>query len=141
MSKTMMVRFVMCIAVTALLIPGGAGAAEEAAPAGPGPVLDSYSYWRGHVTFRPIVHAEKAEGASTPEGNPRTEAPPSGWAEPDFDDGRWFRMCGSVFGGGPNGWGSFDGGGGTQQVSMICLRGRFNVADPALVESLSRSAT
>jgi hypothetical protein len=113
-----------------------AGAEAEKKAAGPPEVLNSYSYWRSFVMMRPVVTAEKAEGAAIPEGEPRSDAPPADWMKPDFDDRDWRRAPGPI----RPGHGQARGSGGPQEVSLICLRGRFTVPDPGKVESLSLSA-
>ncbi len=113
-----------------------AGAEAEKKPAGPPEVLDSYSYWRSCVMMRPVVTAEKAEGAKIPEGEPRSDAPPADWMKPGFDDRDWRRATGPI----RPGYGEARGAGGPQEVFLVCLRGRFSVTDPGKVESLSLSA-
>jgi hypothetical protein len=103
-------------------------------------VLDIYSYWRSFLMFRPVVVAEKAETARIPEGEPRTDLPPPRWTQPDFDDSRWVRITGPLFPGTDGrGYGVVKSGGrrcGSEEISLICLRGKFFVPDPPKVESL-----
>ena len=50
--------------------------------------------------------------------------PPTGWQNPDFDDQTWFRNEGPMVDGYRN-------------LSLICVRGKFEVTDPAAVPDLS----
>lgn len=106
-------------------------------------VLDIYSYWRSFLMLRPVVVAEKAETAQLPDGEPRTDTPPTGWTLPDFNDARWVRTIGPLFPGRDGkGYGVVKTGGGTcgsEEIALICLRGKFFVPDPPKVESLTLS--
>lgn len=127
-------------------------------------ILDTHGYWRCHVTLRPTVFGTQAKAephrlgsmggwrwnrAVLPPDGPRTEAPPDDWAEPDFDDRTWWRHPGPFFGGEPlriariaaevylhSRYGN------SQPISMalICLRGKFNVTNPAAVGRLTLDA-
>jgi hypothetical protein len=54
--------------------------------------------------------------------------PPVNWVQPDFDDGSWWRDPGPVF----------DGPGAAQgsELALLCLRGKFLVADLSKVKDL-----
>ncbi len=138
-SRPMLCRWIGALGIV-WVVQGLALAEESPKPAAPSATLDMYSYWRSFVTFRPLVVAEKAEGAAVPEGRPHTAAPPADWRSPDFDDGDWARTAGPLFAA-PGGLGWVRDGGGAREVSVLCLRGKFAVADPAKVESLHLSAT
>lgn len=118
-------------------LPGAAALAGEAGGS-PQAVLDEYSYWRTFAVFRPVAMAEKADGAEVPAGEPRSDAPPADWAGPGFDDSGWFRGAGPVFAGKDGRYGSADEA--MMGVAVICLRGKFSVADPSKVQSLRLSA-
>jgi len=104
-------------------------AAEQLAAAEkPVVVLDTTGFWRSHVTLKPPV-LEFDDGLRPLEFNLRwldqpTSAPPDGWTAPDFDDGGWLRAvslraCKSPY------------------TARLCLRGRFEVTDPARVRGLA----
>ena len=122
-------------------------------------VLDTYSYWRVHVTLRPIPFGTSTDakpdekgctaidsysrGVTVPIDRPRTPLPPADWMKPDFDDSRWWRDPGPFFGGKDRGiygcsrphlnrWGV----GQPSSLALLCARGKFNVVDPAQVKSL-----
>ncbi|HUT56458.1 MAG TPA: glycoside hydrolase domain-containing protein [Phycisphaerae bacterium] len=104
-----------------------AAAEPNAAPA---VVLDTFGFWRIHQTFRPPVCETDAGVQPYVQGpawlNQHTAPPPAGWTTPDFDDGGWLR--GAVGTSGP-----------TPYLARLCLRGKFEVTDPAKVKDLSLS--
>lgn len=124
--------------------------AAEAAEQGV-PVLDSGSFWRFHVTLRrPVVPADGGRAESVlPARVPyrsypgiehiETEPPPAEWVRADFDDSAWLRAVAdersplsvarvvSAPGIGLS-------------TGILCLRGKFQVSDPASVQGLSLSA-
>jgi len=128
------------IAMTALVLTTAAAAAGEAAP-----ILDKSSFSRFHET-RASYQVKRASGeveycawevgpAWNPEKlkvnkvEPRTSPPPpAGWREPDFDDGNWVRLqryqSGRCVG---------------EPSSLVCMRSRFEVRDPASAGELSLS--
>lgn len=65
-----------------------------------------------------------------------TTGPEEGWTEPDFDDHAWGRYPGPFAGGtrGHANWYRSDG------TSLICLRGRFEITDPAKIKKLTLTA-
>ena len=74
------------------------------------------------------------------------EKPPANWAAADFDDQNWSRSAGPFFKGGRWAWteeasgAGFCGWEGTSpSLAGICLRGKFNVADPAKAADLKLS--
>ena len=127
-----------------------AGAGESPAPAASGTViLGNESYLRGYLTFKTPVYATK-EGkievclvpdAKTPTPLPdyQSPPPPADWTKPEFDDSAWDRQHVPVeiapgsashtnaarFTSAPN--------------SLICLRGKFLVEDPARAQDLKLS--
>ncbi len=106
-------------------------AADTEAPK-PQVVLDTYSYWRAFAVFRPVALGATTAETKVPDGSPRTPLPPADWTSADFDDAAWMRQAGPVNGGA--GWVRRDGG--SQNFALVCLRGKFSVADPAKVEQL-----
>ena len=106
-----------CIAVVSALCVR-AGHAGDAAG---GVVLDTQSFWRSHVTYRP-------SGAA-----PAGDLPPARWTEVDFDDSAWKAGAGPFFGG----YGCTRG----PLAALVCLRGRFGVKEPAKAANLSLSLT
>ncbi|MFH1022301.1 MAG: glycoside hydrolase domain-containing protein [Planctomycetota bacterium] len=107
-------------------------------------------YWRWFVTWKtPLIRAKSGE-LVTPEvpkgiwgrlkcptliGDPGQRAkplnstlPPTAWTTTDFDDSSWIRSRN------PHGWTS-------QELALLCLRGRFEVADPAGVGGLELALT
>jgi hypothetical protein len=74
--------------------------------------------------------------------------PPKEWTGADFDDNQWTRIAGKPLGpriGAKNSQKELaDAGitglnGGSPALAMLCLRGRFGVADPAAVKDLTLS--
>jgi len=115
-------------------------------------VLDGGSFWRFHVTLRkPVVPAAEGRAAAVLpvkvayRSYPgiqflETEPPPAEWPKPDFDDAAWPRarageklpgsIAQAVFRPGVE-----------FSTGLLCLRGKFEVTDPASVGALSLSAT
>ena len=109
---------------------------------GPAPsaaVLNAKSLWRCHLTWKTeMVRSEAGGAAGQPggigpvdvaKGKPakvtETDLPPANWAAPDFDDGGWMRMAAPIQG--------------TRTLALICLRGKFEVKDPAAAGDLELS--
>jgi hypothetical protein len=131
-------RFLCAVVVVTGLAAGRATAAPEntstsgqpvAAPAGV-VVLDTRGFWRMYHTFkppliqwqdglRPLLTKIKWLDWETPEV-------PAGWTATAFDDGDWARF--------PLGRAA-----GTPYLSRLCLRGKFQVTDPARVQGLKLS--
>ncbi len=92
-------------------------------------VLNSGSFWRAYLTWKTeMLRGE--DGTLGPvaiaKGKPArvtgTEPPPDNWTAPDFDDSQWTRMNGAIQG--------------TPSLAAICLRGKFEVKDPAAATGL-----
>jgi len=136
---------VLALAAAAALSPCAARAAEPGLT-----ILDAGSFWRFHVTLRkPVVPAAAGRAeAVLPVQVPyrsypglellETEPPAAEWAGPDFDDSAWARgrvaeklpdsIAGVVFAPGIE-----------FSTGSLCLRGKFQVEDPAAVEGMTLS--
>lgn len=91
-------------------------------------ILDQCGSWRMFHVLKPpeIALDDGAKPVVYPKSfwlNGETAPPPADWTRPEFDDADWLR--------GPTGMQSR-----ASFVARLCLRGRFLVADPALVKSL-----
>jgi hypothetical protein len=93
-------------------------------------ILNTGSYWRHFIAWKTEqvrtasgeleVLDAKTGGVAEVVSSP---LPPADWAAPEFDDGSWARVRGPV----PAGSG---------EMSLLCLRGRFEVKDPAAAGKL-----
>jgi hypothetical protein len=115
------------------------GTAGEAPPAPAGQViLDEASNWRMFATFTtPVVRKGEAlqiDAGPAAHFAAHTPTPPDGWFAPDFDDRAWSRWNQR---GNPDEYGFAAHHGPT--LSLLCLRGRFRVDDPAQVRGLTLS--
>ena len=133
------------VAAGAVTSSGQTTPAGGAAPPAEDPqtvVLSLQGNWRAfYVLSGPFVRdGDKLEQRS-PEVD--TPPPPDNWRETDFDDHTWHRLRGMpcqphVYGGAcakaNAGFAYLDGSSAFQ--SLICLRGRFSVTDPAQVKDL-----
>jgi hypothetical protein len=96
-------------------------------------VLDGTGVWRLYHTLKtPVIQGDLGVKPVPVQTNPpwlqwETPPPPAEWAGPDFDDRRWQR--------GPACIGCY-----APYLARLCLRGRFEVTDPAKVQGLSLSA-
>ncbi|MBN2582880.1 MAG: hypothetical protein JXL80_07395, partial [Planctomycetes bacterium] len=90
-------------------------------------VLDTAGFWRMHNVLQPPVIGLDggprpmlfdAKWLDTP-----TAEPAAGWERPDFDDGGWMRAPVLRFAK-------------TPYLARLCLRGKFEVSDPAKVRDL-----
>ena len=90
-------------------------------------VLDTAGFWRMHHTLAPPVAAMPGGLQTISIGykwmDQETPPPPEGWTRPDFDDGEWFRGPAQRSMQSP-------------YLSRLCLRGKFQVNDPAQVSGL-----
>ncbi len=115
-------------------------------------LLTQRHYWRKHYTTFPPVFADEGAQAPRPDSLAAMfpEAPPSNWAAPDFDDDDWLLAPGQEFEHGVKdlkliGEMSQEGIStrlrGTDPflpaVGLVCLRGRFAVADRTKVRRLT----
>jgi hypothetical protein len=126
--------------------------AGETAPGQGVTVLDTYSFWRCHATYRPMLGGTAAvprpapipkewvrivgdDGKpigkklpTVPPGQPCSPSPPAGWTDPDFDDHGWWRDPAPFYG--------RYGGGQPLALALLCLRGKFAVDEPGKVKEL-----
>jgi len=128
--RSVHVLALVCLCALALPYLAAASAASATSASEPVVVLDTYGFWRMHHTLKPPV--VDADGALKPliRGvewlDSETPPPPAQWRDPDFDDSGWLRTMAH-------------GGCRTPYLARQCLRGKFLVSDPALVEGLSLS--
>jgi len=110
-----------------------ASSAETKADAG-SLILHSNGFWRVHQTLRnPVVGTPQDATPLPPDKRTgllfRSQLPPDNWMKPQFDAGKWWRARGPFFAGhgfiGPNG---------PKSLALLCLRGSFTVADPAVIK-------
>ena len=110
----MKVRWIIPVVLSGVCLAVGSGGAGGGEGGGGKQVLNVYSYWRSHVTLRPVLFgtAEKAaihekgslavnsrnKKATVPPDRPNTPLPPEDWKQPGFDDARWWRDPGPFFG-------------------------------------------
>ncbi|MFH1023288.1 MAG: glycoside hydrolase domain-containing protein [Planctomycetota bacterium] len=115
--------------------------AEIAAAEGAQAILDATGCWRffgargpGVIPLDLLKAAEPAATASkTVGGDDETPSPPADWSKPDFDDSSWLRAAGPF----PGGHQGHAGIWGLNWRRLICVRGRFAVADPAAVKKIA----
>jgi len=100
-------------------------------------VLDTHSFWRCHMTWRPgLVRTEEGKlqaldfswGKVVEAPEISTAPPPPDWMEPGFDDRSWVRTPGPVLGSRRD-----------RSLALLCLRGKFEVKDPSRVRGLTLS--
>jgi len=124
-----------------MVLAAACAASGQEAPAKRETILCTSSYWRAFAMCRtaevPLELLKLKDPDATtakPVGQAlRTDPPPPEWSGPDFDDSAWPRMTGP-FAGEPREWTNRNAGPGR---AMICLRGKFAVADPAAAKGLS----
>ena len=126
---------VLCLAV--LLCVHAASADEEAAV----PVLDTAGFWRMHYTLRlPVLLREGkvvdlVDVATHRYVSPPawirhdTPYPPTDWMKPDFNDGSWERLSGTLVTTMTYWKQATDGP--SPFWALVCARGKFAVKDPA----------
>ena len=145
---------ILCLGVAVWALPATAGepparpagAEAGAVPAGAVEVMSQDSYWRWFSTLRkPVIPVEALKAAGQPADGPRlltgkevpppyasvdhqeSPPPPAGWDSAAFDDYGWPRsrvpwIRGLAFR--------------RFSSAVLCLRGRFQVTDPAAVQGL-----
>lgn len=143
----------------AVVTANGAG---KSADKEPGLIIDNRSLWLAHVTLRPEVFGTASDpkqrsdkltpaedytyngaklGLALPPDQPHCPLPESGWMNPDFDDSGWWRSRTPFFSKGNEG--RFDRAqyerADPLSVALLCMRGKFLVADPARVDKLTFS--
>jgi len=110
-------------------------------------VLDTSGFWRFWLTLRtPVVR----DGATISEVGAKcdTLSPPEDWAGSAFDDSGWARVCGAPFAT----WSHWEPAaranvgfiychGSSLALAQLCLRGKFQVDDPANARGLKLSLT
>ena len=135
----------------ALLLLAGIGApsplpAQESAK--PGLVLDdTSSYWRVYYVMRSPVVRTDAGVSKLPTQTEDTPVPPEAWTQTDFDDSQWARVAGKPLPTKPGrnaareslGAGITEAEGSSPALALICMRGKFGVADPSAVQELKLS--
>jgi hypothetical protein len=124
---------------------------KPAPPAAGARLLDTDSQWRMHVTWLPAAIRKESGDLEILRTMPvrlgkevqqvetlASTPPPTEWTSPDFDDSDWPRMPGPFaftkgypFGE-PRHW---------HEYGLLCLRGRFLVADPAKTGDLTLSVS
>jgi hypothetical protein len=113
----------------ALLALSAAGLPAGEKPAETGTViLKSDGFWRCLTYWKPGITdppSDKKPGAGI---HPLSYPPPSDWAGPDFDATGWQWGPGPFYSG--------HGIGQSQSLALVCVRGGFQVTDPAAVTSL-----
>ncbi|HUU43573.1 MAG TPA: glycoside hydrolase domain-containing protein [Planctomycetota bacterium] len=110
-------------------------------------VLDTTGFWRVHYRIGPpVARKDPASGAGgkveTLEFPQKwlmrgTPLPPAGWEKPDFDDSGWARFPGMLNVSPSYHVLAFK----SPFVSLECLRGKFNVTDPAKAGQLTLTAS
>jgi len=121
----------MALALLAALSVGGSAAGQDEtspeAQAASTVILNTYGIWRFHSTLGPPVLAS-GETVQLRHVwlNYKTPGPASDWMKPDFDDRFWHR--------GPVTLAVK-----SAMLARVCLRGKFEVTDPASVKGLSLS--
>ncbi|MFB3893177.1 MAG: glycoside hydrolase domain-containing protein [Phycisphaerae bacterium] len=123
-------------------LPRPAARPAASAPAqDPSIILDTSGFWRCFAQMsQPVVRngdQTKPVVFKAPWLNFTSPQPPDGWAKAEFDDSQWHRMCGPVFSFGERGPASEF----SPMMAVLCIRGRFAVADPAAAGDLVLSAT
>ncbi len=110
-------------------VPAGEQAPTQTA------ILSTEGQWRYFIVMRDTVYgtAKDAKPMEDKRGYTyRTDPPPAGWTEPDFDDSDWGRRPGPFF----PGYGFHQ----QDTLGMLCLRDSFFAPDPEKAPDLSLSA-
>lgn len=135
MKRRIAINLGAVVGMAALAAGGGGGLTARAAVAADNAAavtaLSTKSSWRIYLTWK-TEQVRAADGSLAPvelrKGIPAktldTPPPPDGWTQPDFDDSGWERLVGPV----PAG---------SRSLAAMCLRGRFQVDDPARAGDLS----
>lgn len=132
----MTIRLAVLFAAVSIFFQHGASALAQQPKPAPASrpavtvVLDTSGFWRMHITLKPPV-IDSNEGPKqvlfkqawldTP-----TPPPPPNWMSADFDDGNWTRAPATRASR-------------TPYLERLCLRGTFEVTDPAKVRGLKVS--
>lgn len=116
-------------------LPAHPARVEEESAAEALTILDTQSYWRFHMTWQTEQVQRDSGGVelmSLPVNRATemlaSDPPPENWMRPDFDDFSWARLRGPV----KVSWNS-------GEMSLLCLRGKFDVRDPAASKGLTLS--
>jgi glycosyl hydrolase family 123 len=124
--------------IAGVLLLGGSAHAAGQSPAGEKPalILDSYSLFRCHFEQNGLF-VKREDGSWWPRKPVGGGAPRENWQAIDFDDSDWPTMPGPFFSTGRySRYGFTFRTGIPQSLSMICLRGSFEVTDPAKIGKL-----
>ncbi|MHC4916979.1 MAG: glycoside hydrolase domain-containing protein [Planctomycetota bacterium] len=100
-------------------------------------VLRGDGFWRCHLTWKTeqartedgkieMVHALTGRRHPGAARDLSTPPPPAGWTAADFDDSGWIRMTEPGAG-----WG------GSRELALLCMRGKFEVRNPAGVREMT----
>ena len=126
-----------------------AGTAAQAQDAGDVPVLDTAGIWRVHYTLKlplllvdgkvvQLADVAKHRYVSPPTWmRQETPLPPADWMKPDFDDGRWERLAGTLVT--TMTYWNQDTDSKCPYMALVCARGKFRVSDPARAQGLTLS--
>jgi hypothetical protein len=140
--KTSVAGLVAAVLVGAAMVPVALRAQEKPAEGKGVVILDTSGFWRFHLTLRtPVVRdgeTLKEIGAAC-----NTPAPPADWTATEFDDSDWVRLAGAPFAS----WSHWEAcaranvgfiycQNGSLAVAQTCLRGKFQVDDPARAKGL-----
>lgn len=123
-----------CAAIAAALAWMAAGVdvlAEEKPASGGTVILNADGFWRCFTYWKAGIVDPPSTNAPGPEIHPLSYPPSTDWKEIDFDDASWQWTPGPFYPG--------HGIGERQTLALICLRGKFEVTDPAQVKTLKLS--
>ncbi len=141
------------VGLLSVLVLTTAGAAAAPAASGRTTVMGADSLWRCFVVrgselarkkSGELCHLYEFGGGRSMKSLAQSEVPvasytalpPTEWRSADFDDGAWTRARGPFYAFTRNKWGLV---GSYLPISLVCLRGRFQVDDPARVKDLRLS--
>ncbi|OGF44959.1 MAG: hypothetical protein A2231_08635 [Candidatus Firestonebacteria bacterium RIFOXYA2_FULL_40_8] len=124
----------VCFAALFLVMASLAGAEDNV-------ILDSLGFWRSYFSFSTLVTDDGGKlqkvGIET-----NSALPPSDWTTAEFDDTGWNRMADVPFATYKhwmNNYGGVDDQGDSIAISVICIRGKFNVVEPVRAGKMNLS--
>ena len=139
-SRGMMLTIVFCAAWVFVLAPEALGDQGAA-------VLSEAGPWRCHLTWRAeqvrrasgeleysVTRVRKKKRTWTTVKPSQSAPPVAGWAGVEFDDGSWGRMKGPFA---KSSMGQKVTPAWPRALAMLCLRGRFEVSDPARIGEIT----